>query len=60
MYSVTFLKKGQYVQDASRWLKKGRYEDIDMPEEEGEHLPESDRPDRSRAAALEEKDCSRL
>ena len=41
MYSVTYIKKGPFVPDASRWLKHGRYEDIDFPEEEGEHLPPS-------------------
>jgi hypothetical protein len=40
MHSVKFLRKGQYVKDAFRWLRDSRFEDIDMPEEEGEHLPE--------------------
>jgi len=40
MYSVRFLRKGPYVKDAFRWLKKGCFEDIDMPDE-GEHLPEN-------------------
>lgn len=33
MYSVQFMRPGQYVKDAFRWLKDGLYEDIDMPEE---------------------------
>ena len=33
MFSVKFMKEGQYVPDAFRWLKDGKYEDIDMPEE---------------------------
>ena len=33
MYSVKFMRKGKYVPDPHRWLKDGKYEDIDMPEE---------------------------
>lgn len=33
MYSVKFMRKGKYVPDAFRWLRDGRYEDMDMPEE---------------------------
>ena len=32
MYSVRFMRKGKYVPDAFRWLRDGKYEDIDMPE----------------------------
>jgi len=33
MYSVQFMRPGKYVPDAFRWLRDGKYEDIDMPEE---------------------------
>lgn len=33
MYSVMFMKRGKYVPDAFRWLRDGKYEDIDMPED---------------------------
>ena len=33
MYSVKFMKRGPFVPDAFRWLRDGKYEDIDMPEE---------------------------
>ena len=33
MYSVKFMRKGKYVPDPHRWLKDGKYEDIDLPEE---------------------------
>ena len=33
MYSVKFMKKGPFVPDAFRWLRDGKYEDIDMPTE---------------------------
>jgi hypothetical protein len=33
MYSVKFMTKGKYVPDAFRWLRDGKYEDIDMPKE---------------------------
>ncbi len=40
MYAVQFEKRGEYQLHAVRWLAERRYDDIDMPEEEGEHLPE--------------------
>lgn len=33
MYSVGFMRKGKYVPDAFRWLRDGKYEDIDLPVE---------------------------
>jgi hypothetical protein len=33
MYSVQFMRKGKYVPDAHRWLRDGKFEDWDMPEE---------------------------
>lgn len=33
MYSVKFMRKGKYIPDPHRWLRDGKYEDIDMPEE---------------------------
>ena len=33
MYSVQFMKRGKFVPDAFRWLRDGKYEDIDMPED---------------------------
>ncbi len=33
MYAVGFMRPGRFVPDAFRWLKDGKYEDIDIPEE---------------------------
>jgi len=43
MYSVMFYRrlKGQYIWHARRWLRNRGFDDWDMPEEKGEHLPES-------------------
>ena len=45
MYSVKLYKEcvkdGRYVCHARTWLHQRRYEDWDMPEEKGEHLPAS-------------------
>ncbi len=38
MYAVKSMRKGKYVPDAHRWLRDGKYEDIDMPDV-GERLP---------------------
>ena len=33
MYSAQFQRKGKYVPDAHRWLRDGKFEDIELPEE---------------------------
>jgi hypothetical protein len=42
MYSVSlwFNVRPKYPQNASTWLNQRGYDDWDMPEPEGEHLPE--------------------
>ena len=41
MYAVQFEKRGDYGLEAANWLVQRRFDDVDMPEEEGEHLPAS-------------------
>ena len=33
MYALKFMRKGKYVPDPHRWLRDGKYEDVDMPDE---------------------------
>jgi len=39
MYAVQFEVQDKFQVHAPRWLAERRYDDVDMPEEEGEHLP---------------------
>ena len=39
MYAVRFMKRGKYVPDLHRWLKDGKYEDVDLPKEKHETIP---------------------
>ena len=41
MYAVQFEKPCKYRLWAKKWLCERLYDDVDMPEEEGEHLPEA-------------------
>jgi hypothetical protein len=43
LYAVILYEKSRpkLPKDACRWLKYRRYDDTDMPEEEGQHLPAS-------------------
>ncbi len=43
LYAVVIYEKGRpkLPKDACRWLKYRRYDDFDMPEEPGHHLPAS-------------------
>lgn len=41
MYTVQFEERGDFNLEASHWLSRRRFDDTDMPEPEGEHLPQS-------------------
>lgn len=40
LLAVRHLRRGQYVLDAHRWLKKKRFEDYEPPEDKRPRLPE--------------------
>ena len=40
MYAVQFEERSDYALEAAHWLGRRRFDDVDMPEEEGEHLPD--------------------
>ena len=40
LYAAQFEKQDKFQWHAPRWLAERKFDDCDMPEEEGDHLPE--------------------
>jgi len=55
LVKVKYMKNGQYVLDAHRWLKKRRYEDIEIPKPRPRGVIE-ERTEPRQTASKEEKE----
>ena len=41
LYAVQFVESGDFNLEAGHWLQRRRFDDFEIPEEEGKHLPQN-------------------